>query len=233
MHSFKNENLSYMKKNIAILFMLFFVTPALFAQAPKGLGTSDPEAKKILDAVSAKFKTYKTVNANFTLKVENSAGKAQGTKTGTLSMKGMKYKVLITGQEIICDGKTIWTYDKSANEVQVSTLDNSAGNITPQKLFTNFYDKDFLYIQNDDVKRGGKVYQVVELTPIDKTKPFFKVQIEVDKVAKSIVSTKVFEKNGNRYTYSINSMSTNADIPDNTFVFDAKKYPGVEVIDLR
>ncbi|MGL6268153.1 MAG: LolA family protein, partial [Chitinophagaceae bacterium] len=161
------------------------------------------------------------------------AGKAQGTKTGTLSMKGMKYKVLITGQEIICDGKTIWTFDKSANEVQVSTLDNSAGNITPQKLFTNFYDKDFLYIQNDDVQRGGKVYQVVELTPIDKTKPFFKVQIEVDKVARSIVSTKVFEKNGNRYTYSINSMSTNADIPDSTFVFDAKKYPGVEVIDLR
>jgi outer membrane lipoprotein-sorting protein len=59
------------------------------------------------------------------------------------------------------------------------------------------------------------------------------VQIEVDKAAKSIVSTKVFEKNGNRYTYSINSMSTNADIPDNTFVFDPKKYPGVEVIDLR
>jgi len=222
-----------MKKLISVLAIFLFVIPALFAQAPKGMGKSDPEAKKILDAVSAKFKTYKTVKANFTLKVENSAGKSQGTKTGTLSMKGMKYKVLITGQEIICDGKTIWTFDKSANEVQVSTLDNSAGNITPQKLFTNFYDKDFLYIQNEDVTRAGKVYQVIELTPIDKTKPFFKVQIEVDKVAKSIVSTKVFEKNGNRYTYSINSMSTNADIPDSTFVFDPKKYPGVEVIDLR
>jgi outer membrane lipoprotein carrier protein len=222
-----------MKKTISVLAIMFFVIPVLFAQTPKGMGKSDPEAKKILDAVSAKFKTYKTVKANFTLKVENSAGKAQGTKTGSLSMKAMKYKVLITGQEIICDGKTIWTYDKSANEVQVSTLDNSAGNITPQKLFTNFYDKDFLYVQNEDVTRGGKVYQVIELTPIDKTKPFFKVQVEVDKVAKSIVSTKVFEKNGNRYTYSINSMSTNADIPDNTFVFDPKKYPGVEVIDLR
>jgi len=150
-----------------------------------------------------------------------------------VQMKGMKYKVAITGQEIICDGKTIWTFDKSANEVQVSTLDNSAGNITPQKLFTNFYDKDFLYIQNEDVKRGNKTYQVVELTPIDKTKPFFKVLIEVDKAASSIVSTKVFEKNGNRYTYSINSMSTNSAMPDDTFVFDPKKYPGVEVIDLR
>jgi chaperone LolA len=222
-----------MKKITTVLTLLFFVISTSFAQAPKGLGKSDPEAKKILDAVSAKFKTYQTVKANFTLKVENSAGKVQGTKTGVVQMKGMKYKVVITGQEIICDGKTIWTFDKSANEVQVSTLDNSAGNITPQKLFTNFYDKDFLYIQNEDVKRGNKTYQVVELTPIDKTKPFFKVLIEVDKAAGSIVSTKVFEKNGNRYTYSINSMSTNSAMPDDTFVFDPKKYPGVEVIDLR
>lgn len=222
-----------MKKITTVFALLFFVISTSFAQAPKGLGKSDPEAKKILDAVSAKFKTYQTVKANFTLKVENSAGKAQGTKTGVVQMKGMKYKVVITGQEIICDGKTIWTFDKSANEVQVSTLDNSAGSITPQKLFTNFYDKDFLYIQNEDVKRGNKTYQVVELTPIDKTKPFFKVLIEVDKAAVSIVSTKVFEKNGNRYTYSINSMSTNSAMPDDTFVFDPKKYPGVEVIDLR
>ncbi len=148
-------------------------------------------------------------------------------------MKGMKYKVAITGQEIICDGKTVWTYDKSANEVQISTLDNSAGNITPQKLFTNFYDKDFLYVQNEDIKKANKTYQVVELTPIDKTKPFFKVLIEVDKAASSIASTKVFEKNGNRYTYAVNSMSTNAAMADDTFVFDPKKYPGVEVIDLR
>jgi outer membrane lipoprotein carrier protein len=222
-----------MKKITTLLSVLLIVQTALHAQAPKGMGQNDPEAKKILDAVSTKFKTYKTVKANFNLKVENSAGKAQGTKTGVVQMKGMKYKVSITGQEIICDGKTVWTYDKSANEVQVSILDNSAGNITPQKLFTNFYDKDFLYVQNEDITRTGKVYQVVELTPIDKTKPFFKVQIEVDKVGKSIVSTKVFEKNGNRYTYSINSMSTNAAIPDETFVFDPKKYPGVEVIDLR
>jgi outer membrane lipoprotein-sorting protein len=222
-----------MKKLLQIvLFSTAFAT-ALSAQAPAGLGKSDPEAKKLLDAVSAKFKSYKTVKANFTLKIENSAGKVQGNKTGTVLMKGTKYKVNITGQEIFCDGKTIWTFDKSANEVQVSELDNSAGSITPQKLFTNFYDKDFLYVQNEDVKKGAKVYQVVELTPIDKTKPFFKVILEIDKSAKSITSTKVFEKNGNRYTYAVSAMTTNQPIEDDAFVFDQKKYPGVEVIDLR
>jgi outer membrane lipoprotein-sorting protein len=59
------------------------------------------------------------------------------------------------------------------------------------------------------------------------------VLIEVDKAAKTIISTKVFEKNGNRYTYSVSSMTTNTDIPDTSFSFDPKKFPGVEVIDLR
>jgi outer membrane lipoprotein-sorting protein len=204
-----------------------------FAQAPKGLGKSDPEAKKVLDAVSAKFKTFKAIKAAFVLKIENAAGKVQGVKAGTVLMKGVKYRVSITGQEIFCDGTTIWTYDVAAKEVQVSALDNSSGSITPQKLFTNFYDKDFLFVLGQDLKKGGKTYRVVELTPIDKTKSFFKVVLEVDKATSVIMSTRVFEKNGNRYLYAINSINTNATVADESFSFNPKKYPGVEVIDLR
>ena len=148
-------------------------------------------------------------------------------------MKGTKYRVNITGQEIYCDGKNIWTYDKGANEVQVAVFDQSGSMITPQKLFTNFYDKDFLYKMNDDKKVGTKVYQEVELTPVDKSKPFFKVVLGIDKATKMIVSTQIFEKNGNRYTYSMSNVATNTAIADDTFVFDTKKYPGVEVVDLR
>jgi len=75
--------------------------------------------------------------------------------------------------------------------------------------------------------------QEVELTPVDKTKPFFKVVIIVDKATKLISSTQVFEKNGNRYTYSMNNIVTNSTLADDMFAFDTKKYPGVEVIDLR
>ncbi len=224
-----------MKSLVSGFFILcmFIGVSIVHAQTPKGMGKSDPEAKKVLDAVSAKFKTFKSVKANFTLKIENAGGKVQGTKTGSVVMKGVKYKVLITGQEIYCDGATIWTYDVAAKEVQISTLDNSSGSITPQKLFTNFYDKDFLFILNPDVKRAGKTYQVVELTPIDKTKPFFKVLLEVDKANKIIMSTQVFEKSGNRYLYAINTISTSTVIADETFAFNVKKFPGVEVIDLR
>lgn len=223
-----------MYKKFSIFFFALLISSLVsLAQAPKGMGKSDPEAKKLLDAVSIKFKTFKTMKASFTLKIENAAGKLQGTKTGSVLMKGVKYQVSITGQEIFCDGASIWTLDKSAKEVQLSTLDNSSGSITPQKLFTNFYEKDFLFYLNQDVKREGKTFQVVELTPIDKSKPFFKILIEVDKATKVIMSTRVFEKSGNRYLYAINSFSTNTLILDDSFVFSNKKYPDVELIDLR
>lgn len=220
-----------MKKISCILAILLTLSASLMAQPPKGMGSSDPEAKKVLDAVSAKFKTFKAVQAKFLLKIENAAGKGLGTKTGTVYMKGTKYRVSVTGQEIYCDGSNIWTYDKSAKEVTINKIDPSANSITPQKLFTNFYDKDFLYKLNGKTTVNGKPMQEVELTPIDKTKAFHKVLVFIDKAV--ISTTKVFEKTGNRYTYSVNNMNTNANIPDATFIFDAKMYPGVEVVDLR
>ena len=74
----------------------------------------------------------------------------------------------------------------------ISKLDPSNNTITPQKLFTNFYDKDFLYKLNSDAKGT----QEIELTPIDKSKLFHKVIVYINKATKTITSTKVFEKAG-------------------------------------
>ena len=217
-----------MKRICFLLLTVATIASSLFAQT-----SSDPDAKKILDAVSAKFKSFKAIQAGFTYKVENADGKAISTKKGTVYMKGTKYRVSFVGQEIFCDGNTVWTYDKSSNEVTISKLDPSSNTLTPQKLFTDFYDKDFLYKLNGEKKANGKTLQEIEMTPIDKTKPFHKVYLTIDKNAKTIYSTKVLEKAGNRYSYTVNSFSGSANIPDTKFVFNKSDYPGVEEVDLR
>jgi outer membrane lipoprotein carrier protein len=216
-----------------ILLSFFLLTSLNGLSQSTYIGKSDQDAKKILDAVSARFKTYKTVTAKFVLKIENASGQVMGTKVGTVYMKGSKYRVDVAGQEIYSDGTNIWTYDKSANEVQITQFDPTANTITPQKMFTNFYDKDFLYKLNDDFKQGNRMITQIELTPVDKTKPFFKVLINVDKKTQAIVSSEVFQKTGDRYLYSISTMKANTNIPDSLFAFDAKNYPNVEVVDLR
>ena len=220
-----------MKKLYYLTVICTLLTGMAFAQTNPT--KNDPEAKKILDAVSAKFKTYTSVQASFTYKVENAAGKALSTKNGTILMKGTKYRLSFGGQEIFCNGTTVWNYEKGANEVTINTVDPAAGTITPQKLFSNFYDKDFYYTLNGEKKIGNKVVQEIQMTPVDKKKSFHTVYLQIDKASQSIYSTKVQENGGSRYSYTVTSMKTNVPAADNQFVFDKSKYPGVNVEDLR
>jgi outer membrane lipoprotein carrier protein len=197
------------------------------------LGKNDPDAKKILDEVSAKIKSFKSVKASFTLSIEDAKGKSQGVKQGSFFQKGTQYHISITGQEIFCDGKTSWTYDKSTNEVTITKVDQSVKTISPEKFFTDFYDKDFLYKLNGNVKQGAKELQEIELTPTDKTKTFFKVLLYIDVKTKTMYSIKSLEKNGTKYTLTINTLNGSSILTDAQLVFDKSKYPGVDEVDLR
>ena len=219
-----------MKQFLTIGLLFGLVTMAM------GQTSSDPAAKKILDGVSAKFKTYKAVQVMFTLKVEDGKGKLQGSQKGTVYMKGNKYRVSLGGKEnkeIFSDGTNTWTYDKAANEVTITKVDPAAKTITPQNLLTNFYDKDFLYKLNGEQKDGPRTLQEIEMTPTDKSKTFHKVYVYVDKAKQGIYSTKVLDKNGNKYTYTVNALNGSAAVNDQLFIFDKAKYPGVEEVDLR
>jgi outer membrane lipoprotein carrier protein len=216
-----------MKKIYGFLLIFIASYASVNAQAPKGMGTNDPQAKKILDAVSAKLRTYKNVEASFSIKIENSAGKNLGTKVGTFYLKGSKYRISATAQEQFSDGSNTWTIDKTSKECTINKIDPNSTTITPQKLFTNFYDKDFLYKLNGTTKGVSEI----ELTPLDKTKPIFKMLLYVSNNA--ITSAKFLEKTGNKYILTISKVNPNSAASDATFVFDAKKFPGVDVVDLR
>ena len=223
-----------MMKSILLFCSTILTALAGFSQTGDKPVSSDPAAKKILDEVSAKFKTYKAVQAAFVLKNEDAKGKVLDTKKGTVSMKGSKYKVsLVGGAEIFCDGANVWTFDKTSNEVTITKLEGSASMITPQKLFTNFYDKDFLYKLNGEKKEGSKTLMEIEMTPVDKTKAFHKVFLLIDKASKTLASTRVLDKSGTKITYTVTNINGKAALTDAVFAFDKNKYPGVEVVDLR
>lgn len=204
------------------------------SKTPVGsLGKNDPKAKAILDGVSKKFSQLKSVVANFVLKVEGANNSVTDSKKGTVYLKGAKYKVNLDGQELISDNKTTWTYTKDANEVTINNVDPNSTSLSPAKLFTNFYDKDYLYRLDGETTEKGKVLQNIEMTPTDKSKNVFKVIVSIDKKGQNIAKMKVYEKNGNHYTYEITNFTPNGSVTDATFSFDPKKYPGVEVVDLR
>ena len=171
------------------------------------------------------------MEANYSLDVTNRAGKNAGNKTGKIFLKGQKYLLTESSLQIMSDGKKIWRYEPDANEVTVSNAADVADGITPQKLFTNFYDKDFIYKLNGNVKQGGKTLAEIEMTPTDKRKNFYKVYLYVDEAQKMIVSSKIYENSGNVYTYSMSGLKLNQPLKDDLFVFNKARYPGVEEIE--
>jgi outer membrane lipoprotein carrier protein len=211
--------------------LLSFITGILVVTTCFSQG-NDPEAKKILDQASAKIKSYKTIKAVFTLELADAQGVSEGSKKGTVYMKGSRYHVQITGQEIFSDGKTIWTLDKSANEVTITKVDPGSNTMSPQKLLTNFYDKDFLYKVNGVQKMADKTVVEIEMTPTDKTQNFHKIYLYVDKKTHLVTSGKFLDKSNSKYIYTINSLKGDLNLPDASFIFDKTKYPGVEEVNL-
>lgn len=195
---------------------------------------TDAKAKVILAEVSKKYKSYDAVKTDFTFTLESPQNKAKESQNGTLIVRSKvnKYKVVMPEQDMISDGKTQWTYLKKDKEVQVATVDNSSDSFNPAQLFT-LYEKGFKYLYTGDKKEGVKTYQMIDLSPIDTKKSYFKIRLGIDKTAKQIASVLIFDKNGNRYTYTVKTFVPNFKVPETTFAFDAKKHPDVEVVDLR
>lgn len=212
-------------KFIKITILILTISLGVFAQG-------DKKAKDILAGVSAKYKSMKSMKADFSYTLENPQAKIKETQSGSILVSGNRYRLNIAGQEVISDGKTTWTYMKEAKEVQVNDVDPNAEGIKPAEIFT-MYEKGFLYKFVDEKTVGGKIQQNIELTPTDKNKEFFKIKLTIDKTSKQIVKSIIYEKSGNRYTYAIKSFTPNAAITASSFSFDPKKYPGVEVVDLR
>ena len=205
---------------------------AVMALVQPAAAQIDAKAKSILEAVSKKVNGLKSLKANFALHLSGGGGKVKETKKGTFFMKGPKYRVELAGQQIICDNKTVWTYMKETNEVQVSNYNPNEQTISPAKLFTNFYDKEYNYKYAGTRTVAGKSCNIIEMTPTNKSKQFSKVELAIDK-SNTIVGGNIWEKNGNKYQYDVSGFTPNAPVADALFTFDAKKYPGVEVVDLR
>ncbi len=209
---------------IAALAAIFIAVPSIKAQ--------DAKAKSILEAASKKMSSLKTLKAAFTLKMVSGAGKVRDTQKGTFLMKGQKYYINLKGQDIVSDGKTVWTYMKDANEVQVSNYNPSEQSMSPTKLFTNFYDKEYSYKYVGTRKVAGKNCHIIDMQPVTPSKQFSKVELAIDN-SNTIAGGNIFEKNGNQYQYEVSGVSTNLPLPDQQFTFNTKAHPGVEVVDLR
>ncbi len=211
-------------------FVSCFLSLSLVLLMP-AMAQKDKRAQDILDAVSKKYGSLTAYQATFTYGTVN--GKAKESYTGDLAVKGTRFRLKMNGQDVFSDGKTVSTYVKETNEVNVQDYEAGAmGDINPAKIYS-IYKKGFNYTFLREEKQKGRKLEVVVLTPEKKNTQVASVQITVDKADKSIQSWQTTDKSGKVTTFQIGKFTPNAALADGFFVFDKSKYPGVEVVDLR
>ena len=210
-----------MMKNILLIALLIAFTVS-------GIAQNDKKATAILDEVSVKTKSYKTIKIDFTYAMDNAKEKIHDKFKGTLVSKGDKYKLTAAGQDVISDGKTIWTYLKDANEVQINNVGDDDDSFTPTKMLSG-YTKDF---KSKFIEEKGND-QVIELYPLQKGKTFTKVRLTIDKAKKQISKFVIYDRSGSTFSYIVDKFVADQPIADTVFSFNKAEHPGVEVNDMR
>ena len=191
----------------------------------------ETKAKGILDKLSAKTKAYKTIKAEFQFTIINKSESINETQSGNIQIKGNKYFLSIAGQDVISNGKDIYTVLKDAEEVQINNVpeEDEEGAISPNTIFT-LYEDGFKYKYLKEV--NGE--HLINLYPKEvEDKDFHRITLHINKVKNQITSVKIYGKDGSVTTYKIKTFTANSAIPDSKFSFDKTKHPKFEVVDLR
>lgn len=185
---------------------------------------NDPKAGEVLDKVSSSIAKSNGIEAGYTL-LSN-----QGNASGTILLKGQKFRMDGGGITTWFDGKTQWTYIKANEEVNVSVpTKQELQNINPY-AFLYMYKKGFAYKMGPTTKVGKqKVYEIV----LNSTGKSAQVQITllIDQATYQPLQIKMIE--GNIHSViNINSFKKKK-LADSTFAFKKSYAPKAEIIDLR
>jgi len=212
-----------------------FLVATLLTCATLGFSQQDAKAKEILEKVTKTTQSLASLDAKFSFEMNNKAQNIQDKSSGSIILKGKKYKLNIPqmGLQVTCDGKTIWTYMVNSNEVTIANLDESTDELMdPAKIFT-IYERGFNYKFVGEAVDGGIPVYNIDLTPQKPSGDIQKIKIMIDKQKMLIRGANMVGKDGNNYTVSVSQFKTDGVYNDSDFVFDPKKYKGIEIVDMR
>ncbi len=216
-----------MKQAIKIILSITVLlsSTTLFAQY-------DPKAKRILDAMSEKYRLIPAFKANFSYKIESSDDDLSEDVKGNIIVKQNKYKINLDDQVVFNNEETVWVYLKEVNEVTITDYQPDPESLSPTEV-PNMYKEGFKYRFVEEKKIDGEVHEIIELNPEDTDLSYFKIELAIHKQNKTLNSWKFFYRNGRQYTYYITDFRPDPKINDNVFVFNEENYGDVDVVDLR
>ena len=203
-----------MKIQRNILFALaFMLSVNAFSQ-------SSADAKKVLDKAAAVVGRRGGAAANFSI-----TGGEVGRTSGSIIIKGNKFKAITPETTIWFDGKTQWAYMKSTNEVNVSTPSEA------KRLSMNPYA--FITMYKNGYHMSMKTTAAAYIVHLQAIHPARSMQEFYVTISKTFYPQQIKMLQGKKWvTINISSFSA-ASHPNSYFRFRHSDAPSAEVVDLR
>lgn len=200
-----------------LLILILVLSQISFAQ-------NSAEAKKLLNQVSEKVKSYDNIWIEFKYVLENSQENIKQETRGDVVLEGNKYLLNILGTTRLYNGKTLYSISPEDEEVTISNEDfNDEDTITPSKMLS-FYEDGYTYKMDIVQNIKGRKIQYVKLTPISSDAEINYILLGIDAQTNHIYNLIEIGKNGTRTTLTVNSFKTNEQLSKTLFTFDESKY---------
>jgi outer membrane lipoprotein-sorting protein len=181
------------------------------------------KAVAIIDGMQKKYKSMGSFSANFSYQTDGG-----NALTGSITVKGTKFRLKTSGQEIFNNGKEVSTYIKEINEVNISSFDPADGDLNPAKIYT-FDKKGYKFTLVGET--GGVA--TVEMAPTAKSAQVKSVSMKINTADFTVKSWVIINKSGKKQSFTVTKLNSKAGVDDAYFTFNKKSFPGVEVNDLR
>lgn len=216
---------------VSLVLTLLLSTTCFISTA---IAQSGATAKSVLDNASKVYSSYRTIMADFILQGDNKQENSNFNEKGKVYLVpgSGKFKIEMDNHAIISDGKTQWNVLLDLGEVQITDVNPNDKSINPSNIF-NFYTSGYKMNKLGDAKVGTNTLSVIELIPTDQSQNESKIQLRISNSSGFIYDASVFDKNGNKYTYSLMNIEVNKTFSSGIFSFYKHNYPGIEIVDLR
>lgn len=184
---------------------------------------SAQNAANILAQASNKFSNSKSISATFSI-IDN--GHSQN---GSITVAGNKFVISTPQLSTWFDGKTQWSYSSSVNEVNITNpTADELQQINPFAIISSFRNNF-----NATMLNAPKGSYKIQLTPKKSNQSIKKVELTLNSSTYFPSLIVITAKNNTKATIKVKSIKAGGAQSASTFTFNAKKYPGVEIIDLR
>ena len=216
---------------------LFFIISAIFfaisLQAQTGGNwVEDKQAKEIMSKLAKKLANVTAISADITMTTENKTEKTKNEQKITALVSNTKYRLLFNSQAVYCDGKSVWHYNKAANEVTLTVADSTEMQQINLPKIISEWGKNYRAKLIREEEQSGGIVQILDLTP-KKRQDYHKIRLILNKNKQEIQQMQFHYFEGEIVSYVFSSYKTNPKITASDFVFDASAYPSAEIIDLR